>query len=340
MKASNRVSPLVLVVLAAALAACGDDTAAGGSAPGGGGTGGTPPVGGNNEGGGGAPAEGGGGAGQGGGTAGGPACAGLVPGPIAPVEVTDLFNGSEDFAFDGAGNIVGKDGGDIISIDAADVTTVIAPLTGQSYGLRYGSSGSLFVAQPMQGKIVEVSGGVVTDFITGLAGPNGVYADFDGNLWVTEFGGGKVIKVDSTGAETTIVDGQNSPNGVVLDVARDLLFYTSYSNGRVFHVDPAGATEPVEVADINGSLDGLVLDACGNVYVVDQENSDLYRLNLDANAALVGEPELIASLPQNVANAQFGSGAGWNTTSLYVTGNPGVVYELAVGVAGAPVPTR
>ena len=338
MKASIRCASLGLVVLSAALAACGDDSATGGSAPGGGNTGGTPSTGGSNEGGGGsAPIGGGGGMGEGG--SGTPECVGLVAGPIEPVEVTDEFSGSEDIAFDGAGNIWGKDGNAVLRVDAGKNQMATAQVPGQSYGLRFGSNGNLFIAQPQAGTIVEVDDDVVTTFVTGLAGPNGVYPDFDGNLWVTEFGGGRVIKIDSTGAKTTIVDGVNSPNGVVLDVARNLLFYSSYSQGRVFRVDPAGATDPVQVAEIDGSIDGLVLDSCGNVYAIDQVGSDLYRLNLDGSANLIGEPEFIAHFPQNVANAQFGSGTGWNTTSLYAGGNPGFIYEVPVGVGGAPVPT-
>lgn len=338
MKASICCASLSLVVLSATLAACGDDTATGGSAPGGGNTGGTPVTGGSNEGGGGAPVEGGGGAGEGG-SGGAPVCVGLVAGPIDPVEITDEFSGSEDIAFDGAGNIWGKDGNAVLRVDAGKNQTATAQVPGQSYGFRFGSNGNIFIAQPNAGTIVEVDDDVVTTFISGLQGPNGVYPDFDGNLWVTEFGGGRVIKIDSAATKTTIVDNVNSPNGVVLDVDRNLLFYSSYSQGRVFRVDPAGATEPVLVGEMDGSIDGLVLDSCGNVYAVDQAGSDLYRLNLDGSGDLVGEPEFIAHFPQNVANAQFGSGAGWNATSLYVAGNPGVVYEVAVGVGGAPVPT-
>jgi sugar lactone lactonase YvrE len=336
MKASTRCASLTIVLLSAALAACGDDAATGGSAPGGGNTGGTPATGGSNEGGGGA-VDGGGGVGGSGGT---PVCVGLVAGPITPVEVTDEFAGSEDIAFDGAGFIWGKDGNAVLRVDAGKNQTATAQVPGQSYGFRFGANGNIFIAQPGEGTIVEVADDVVTTFVTGLAGPNGVYPDFDGNLWVTEFNGGRVIKIDMTGAKTTIVDGVSAPNGVVLDVARDLLFYSSYSQGEVYRVDPAGETEPVLVATIpDTSIDGLVLDSCGNVYAVDQVGSDLYRLNLDGSGDLVGEPEFIAHFPQNVANAQFGSGTGWNTTSLYAAGNPGFVYEVPVGVGGAPVPT-
>lgn len=270
-------------------------------------------------------------------SSGGDPCANLAPGPLTPTVVSQKFDGSEDFTFDDAGGMVSRDGNAIIRIDANDATTMIGTLAQGSFGLRYGPTKDLFIALPNAGKVVKVTPtGTVTDFATGLSGPNGVYPDLDGNIWVTEFQGGRVIKLDSMGAKTTIVQGQQSPNGVVLDTTRNLLFYTGYSAGKLFHIDPAGGT-PVEVGAISGAaLDGLTLDVCGNVYAVDQGNDRVFRFNLDAAGALVGQPQLLATFQQNVANAQFG-GTGFDPAKLYLTGTPGVVYSIDVGVAGAPV---
>lgn len=283
---------------------------------------------------------GGGGMNEGGG-GGMPSCDGLPTAEIDPVLETSPFNGSEDIAFDGKGNIVGKDGGTIIAVAADDTTMDIADLTGQAYGLRYGISGDLFVARPGQGTVVRVApDGTVTDFATGLNGPNGVYPDLDGNVWVTEFGGGNVVMFDDAGAATDIATGQNSPNGVVYDPTRDVVFFTSYGAGKIFRVESAGGGTPVEVADIAGAApDGLLMDACNNVYVVDNGQSRLFRLDLDAAGDIVGEPVLLATFDSNVANAQFGSGAGWDANTIYAAGNPGDVYSVPVGVAGAPVAT-
>ncbi len=285
------------------------------------------------------PTTGTGGMGQGG----APDCSGLPMGPITPNLETDQFNGSEDLAFDGAGNIVGKQGGQIVAIDANDTVTTLAMLAGQSYGLRYGITGDLFVARPNAGTVVAVDpAGNVTDFATGFAGANGVYPDFAGNVWVTDIGGNTVERFDAGGNPTTIASGveATAPNGVVFDEVRNLAFFTNYIEGILLSVDPSGAMAPVEVGQVNGAnLDGIVLDACGNVYAVDQGNSRLYRFDLDPAGALIGMPVLLADFPTNVANAQFGSGAGWDAETLYVAGNPGDVYSVVVGVAGAPVPT-
>lgn len=256
---------------------------------------------------------------------------------VDPVEVFDGFDGSEDLAFDGEGGLVGKNGGALVRVDASDVVTDIADISGQSYGVRVSPAGDIFVARPGASSIVKVTNGVVSDFKMGLGGPNGVHVDSSGDVWVTEFTAGRVIKLASANADTTLIaDFLDSPNGIVVDESRDLVFFTSYSQGQLFKTDPSGASDPIEIGQIDGAaLDGLALDACGNVYAVDQGNSRLYRFTLDANADLVGEPLLLAQFPANVANAQFGSGPGWNPTSLYAAGNPGVVFEVAVGVGAA-----
>ena len=50
-------------------------------------------------------------------------------------------------------------------------------------------------------------------------------------------------------------------------------------------------------------------------------------------------PELLASFPENVANAQFGLGTGFDVNTLYAVGNPGNVYAVPLGIPGAPIPT-
>jgi sugar lactone lactonase YvrE len=280
-----------------------------------------------------------------GGAGGAVACDMLPDGPLTPTTVIDVFNGSEDIAFDGKGHIAGKDGQQILLADAAGMTTMVAMNVPQAYGLRYRPDGFLVVALPNDDKVIEVSpAGQIADVVTNLNGPNGLYPDFDGNVWMTEIGAGRVSRINPDKTVDVIVSGPQAAgaNGVVLDPNRNMLFYTNYGQGRIRSVDlsAAGGFTGVEVVQIQGaSLDGLVMDACGHLYVVDQGNSDIYRVKLDAQGAAMGPAEMMASFQSNVANAQFGSGAGFDPNMLYAGGNPGTVYAIAVGVPGAPVPT-
>ncbi len=339
--------PALALASAAVLCACGSDEADGTGAAGPGSqSSSSSAAGGAGEGGAGASGASGG-TGQGGSGGGGGApldCNSLPAAPIEPELVTEVFDDSEDIAFDGKGHIVGKQGAAIVQVDAADTVTDLANLPDQVYGLRYHVDGNLIAALPQQGRLVRISStGEVTEWVSGLGGPNGVYPDFDGNVWVTEFQGGKVTRVGMDGQKNPVASGAsaNAPNGIALDANKHILFYTEYQEGKIQRVDTDVADAmPVEVVTIlDAALDGLVLDACGNLYAVDQGNSRLYRLKLDAEGILMGAPELLATLPQNVANAQFGSGDGFDPNKLYLAGVPGAVFSIDAGVPGAPVPT-
>lgn len=279
-------------------------------------------------------------------TGGTPACDVIEEGPFVPTLFVSGFDGSEDLGFDGKGGLTLKRGGALVTVRADKSETVVTMGLPGAYGTRYLSDGRVLIALPQGGKVIAVEpGGMSVDFVTGLQGPNGVFPDLDGAVWITEFGGSRVLRVAADLSETTIVEGAEakSANGVVYDPLRGLVFYTNYQSGQIQRVpiDGEGAPgAPVLVTAIAGaSPDGLTLDACGHLYVVDQGNSALYRVLLDEAGAATGEAKQLASFASNVANAQFGVGEGFDDHALYLAGNPGDVYMVAVGVPGAPTVT-
>ena len=276
-------------------------------------------------------------------------CDALAAGPFEPEYLGGGFDGSEDLGFDGAGGLALKSGDQVVIVSADFNTELLATGLPQVYGTRFAASGELLIAVPGSGELRAIDPGGDSSLIAAdLDGPNGLHVDPGGDVWLTEFGGGRVVRFDAdfknNNSKTIIHEGADatSANGVVFDPARGLLFFTNYGAGRLLklEIDPQGQPvgAPVEVAVIPGARpDGLVLDACGNLYVVDQGGSRLYRAWLDDQAAIVGAPELLAEFDENVANAQFGWGEGWDPESLYVIGNPGAMYRVRVAVPGAPI---
>jgi sugar lactone lactonase YvrE len=270
-------------------------------------------------------------------------CRHLPPGPFKPESFGHPFNGSEDFAFDARGSMVAKRGNDVVRANGHGVvTSTIASLPGQTLGLRYHQNGNLIGAMVGANKIVSVApNGAVTDLVTGLNGPNGIYVDRDRNVWFTEGGGNAVVRRSPDGKRKAFAAGADAQgaNGVVVDSANARLFYTEFDKGKIHRVDLKGQQRSSEVATIHGAgLDGLVLDECGNLYVLDQRNSKLFRVRIGASGGAAAPPELLASFPVNVSNAQFGAGDGFDPNALYVVGNPGSVFIVRVGVGGSPVP--
>lgn len=273
-------------------------------------------------------------------------CAAISDGPFTPTLYLSGYKGSEDLAFDGQGGLVLKRDGQVVIVRADQSETVLAQGLAQAYGTRYLADGRLLVALPNSGEVLAYDPmGASTVLLSGLSSPNGLYPDLAGDVWITEFGGSRVLRLGADMMPKAIVTGADasSANGVVYDPQRQLLFYTKYLAGQVQRVaidDQGEPGAPELVAAVGGAaLDGLTLDACGNVYAMDQKNSRLYRVRLDGAGAAVGEPVLLAEFPSNVANAQFGGGDGFDDHTLYVAGNPGDVYTVAVAVAGAAIAT-
>jgi sugar lactone lactonase YvrE len=272
-------------------------------------------------------------------------CQDVSDGPWVPALWVEGFDGSEDLAFDGNGGLALKRDGEVVVVAADKSETVLAVDVPQAYGTRYLGDGRLIVALPGDGKVIAIDeGGAISDFVTGVDGANGLYPDLAGDVWITEFGGDRVIRVGEDLTRTTIVMGGDAAaaNGVVYDPSRGLLFYTNYQAGQVRRVaiDEQGQPgAPELVVTLAGTKpDGLAMDACGYLYVVNQGGNELYRVLLDeAGAASVTPDAPMAVFPSNVANAQFGVGPGFDPTTLYVAGNPGDVYTLQVEFPGAPI---
>jgi hypothetical protein len=266
--------------------------------------------------------------------------------PAAPFDAEELFMpfaGSEDLGFDGAGGLAGKNGGNVRVIDATGEETASYTDMGSAYGLRYRADGTILVAHYMAGVVaaIDTSDGTSTNVLMGVGGVNGLFPDSHNQVWFTT--GGGVGRLSSDDMPTPIVTGAEAAgaNGVYYDEAREVLFWTNYTAGtiRSMAITAEGEPGPTElVTTIPGTaLDGLEMDACGNLYVVHQQGNEIWRVFLDEAGAAVGDAEMIltGAVASNIANAQFGEGEGWDETSLYATGNPGVVYQVPVGVPGA-----
>lgn len=284
-----------------------------------------------------------GGAGSGGGGTGGgtsAACNDLPAGPFVPSVFSSALGGSEDIALDGLGHLAGKKGDQMVLLDGDGAETVLAEDVPSAFGTRFAPDGSLIVALPNAGQVISIDAeGHIDTLASGLSGPNGIHVTTDGVVWVTELPAGRIQTIAAgEDAEPFLAAGEApAANGIFVDEDRAIVFFTNYSAGEVWRVDLTASFDPVRVTSIGGAaLDGLTMDICGNLYAVDQANADIYRVRTDASGDLVGEPELIASLPSGIANAQFGRGPGFSPTTLYAAGTPGDIYAIDVGVRGAP----
>ena len=146
---------------------------------------------------------------------------------------------------------------------------------------------------------------------------------------------------EADGTVTVVAEGLNNPNGVSFSPDYQTVYVGSFGGGIIYavHLNPDMSTDYVDTFYSGvggGGLDGMAVDACGNVYVCEFGPGIVWRMPPDGSAI-----EVLVDLGAEtswIPNMQFGSGhGGWDPYTLYViTIGGSEVYEVPVGVPDKP----
>lgn len=199
-------------------------------------------------------------------------------------------------------------------------------------------SGNLVLAVSGSESLLRITpGGEQTTLASGIV-VYGLRTGPDGNIYAATRDA--IYKIDpSTGERVVFVNAVGfSPR--VVDFAPDgswLYIGTEKSQGRVYRVplgpglEPLG--EPEILATVDGNWhDGLGVDTCGYLYLVDYETSAIYRISPDGGSIKTLYSGDRASYAHGIA---WGRGVGgWSEYAIYLPmpGAGDTVGELVVGV--------
>lgn len=153
-------------------------------------------------------------------------------------------------------------------------------------------------------------GGTVSTFVSGLANPNGLAFDSNGNLFVVEYGGGSIHKYDSSGALLDSFSVGSFPSGLIKDFDSDDMIFTLTSNSSVNRLSQDGTiTELAQGAPLNIPV-GLAFDDDGNLYTGNYVGREIHKITSTGS-------EFIATVPgENNASLAFiayGNNKLWGT---------------------------
>lgn len=273
-------------------------------------------------------------------------CHSIPQGPFELVKMKGVI-ASEDLAFDSEGYLVGSDNKVIFKSDPEGNSHIFSPNINFRAGLAMLPSGWLVVNDNELNRLVKIDpDGVQYTLLTGLKYPNGIAIDMQGYIYITEENADRVLRVHSyTGEYTVLTEAIDHPNGICFNQDFTGLYIGQFGGGWVYYmsISPDGKPGKVikwgDMTDTQGLLDGIAVDYCGNVYVCEFGQTEVYRFTPDGQhrEKIVDATELETYLP----NLRFGAGPGWSSTSLYAPDGwhaEDGAWRIDIGVPAPPLP--
>jgi sugar lactone lactonase YvrE len=269
-------------------------------------------------------------------------CANLPKGPFQLVKVPGAI-ASEDLAFDSAGNLVGSDMSALYKTAAGKKAKLWVPGVQTRAGMRFIPSGTLMLNDDTLGRVLAFDpDGAMRVVVQGLSYPNGMAVDMKGFVYVTEHDAGRVLRIHPyTGEYTVLTNKIPNPNGIVFNPDYTALYIGSFGSGYVYKMSispdgvPGKVVEWASPIGPGGLLDGMGVDACGNVYVCEYGGTDVYRIPPEGTPAV----KIVHGDDTYLPNMQWGVGMGWDPYSLYLPDGWAVgLWRLEIGVPSAPRP--
>jgi sugar lactone lactonase YvrE len=230
------------------------------------------------------------------------------------------FNGPEGVAVDASGNVYVADTGNSVirKISAGAIVTSLAG-TANVTGFTNGSGASALFHTPI-GIAVDGSGNVyVAD-----SGNDDIREINPSGVVITFAGTGSTGFTNGTGTAASF----DNPTGVAVDASGNV-YVADQTNDAIRKISPAGVVSTLAGSGSTGSANGtgvaasfdnptgLAVDAVGNIYVADQNNFEIRKIN-----------------PSGVVTTLAGTGATGSVNATGTSASFNRPYDVTVDASG------
>lgn len=233
-----------------------------------------------------------------------------TPGQVSKVAVLTQGTAGLDFVEVSGGNCTST------TYSKGNSCTVEVTFTPKAPGLRMGAVqlldkngnalGTTYIWGAGEGPLAAFSPGTASVVNTGsytLNQPQGTAVDAAGNLYIADFGNGRVVKVPAAGAPSVVNTGSAhvwGTFGVAVDGAGNL-FVAANSIGQVVKVTAAGVGSALNLGSYTlANALGVAVDGAGNVYIADMGNSRIVEVTAAGVPSVVKTGSLTLDQPNGV----------------------------------------
>ena len=153
----------------------------------------------------------------------------------------------------------------------------------------------------------------------GFSSPTGIAVDSHGNMYVSNWGGGTVTKVDFNGKSSTFVEGLGSPAGLAFDATGNL-YVADYTKDVIYKVKPTG--EKTVFTKGLHTPTGISFNKAGDLLVSNRGSNEIVKIDSSGKVRLVAK---VLKTPVGVVEDVVGN--------LYVTNYGGDISRVTPGGA-------
>lgn len=144
----------------------------------------------------------------------------------------------------------------------------------------------------------------------GFQSPTGIAVDKNGNLYVSNWSGGTVTKVDTDGKHSVFAGGMGAPAGLAFD-NHGMLYISDYSKNVIYKVTPDGKKSTF--AQGFRTPTGIAFDKAGGLLVTNRASGEIVKVDASGRAELVtgglGTPVgVVEDLTGNLYATNYGGG--------------------------------
>ncbi len=181
-------------------------------------------------------------------------------------------------------------------------------------GLTYDGSQYFYGSSFTQGNIYRFDlQGNVEEFATGLTTANGLLVHRNGNLFVADPSGNRIVVYNTLTAQAIDTISIPSPGGMVHFNNSDTLLVTDWTNDKIYKLDPTGTyTDYVIDFRLNAPIGISYMAATDEYFVANFNNSEVFNIT-------GGQMEYVATLPATTAGTKWIGFISCTDTSLFAT---------------------
>ncbi|GHU85467.1 hypothetical protein AGMMS49941_05350 [Deferribacterales bacterium] len=132
-----------------------------------------------------------------------------------------------------------------------------------------------------QGKTAEL---LLEKTYTGFHSPTGIAVDHEGNLYVSNWSGGDVTKIDTKGNRTVFADNMGAPAGLAFDNDGNL-YVADYSQNVIYRI--AKNKNKVIFARGLHTPTGISFNKKGELLVANRSSNEIVKVNVSGRVELV-----------------------------------------------------